>query len=418
MLFDNLPLPLPWYPKVTLQDRFRQNVAMDAIITQLAPMDGILPFQLRKPSNNLLPITWKIKCAANGNILDYIEGFEDPTVVDLSSVISTKLSWLTREETGTGDMYDYIIFNYESNDFYIIVGTLPDGLPPGVYYMEMDFGPRSGDEDPALTGKWCSETFKVPTDRFTIDRRSLGCNYPSFQWSHNSDIEPIHYDSSDDVPFYNILILDTWITASEPQYVTEGKNDGLEEYHEQFQKAVIQYHISAIVPDYIKVSLYLFLLHENKHIFTEHNLREGDIKNVKVTSSLSDDGAHSIVEILFEQMSLMVKTNCDINMRIPPGFEIGGGPWTLSVHACFASGLIEVLMDSFPAGYYGELWGYIGAGPDYGLLVPYISRTDLLAGWSTIVGPPANYSHYKVVIRTFTFPVAESTVAGPIFDLC
>lgn len=419
MLFDNLPLPLPWYQQVTHQDRFRQNAAMNAVITQLGPKDGILPFQLRKPSFSTLPATWVIKCAANGKLQDYIDGFEDPTVVDLSSFIFTALQWLTLhnpDEDGGGD-YDYIIFKNENNSLDMITGTFPDGLPPGVYYMQMDFGP-GGHDQPELGGKWCSETFRVPVDRFTWDVPAQDCNYPCFKWSHNSDIIPIHYDSDEEQPFYNLLYLDTWITASEPVYVTQGKNDGFEEYFPQFQKAVIKYRISTIIPDYIKVSLYMFLLHENKYLFTEHQLREGKIKNLEVSSTLSDDGALSIVEILFEQMSLTVKTNCDINMVVPLGYEVGGGPYVLTVHACFDSGAITVKMTTFPDGVYGELWGYVGAGPTYGLLIPYISRTDLLTGWNGTVGPPASYSHYKIIIRTFTFVVGESTVAGPVFDLC
>lgn len=416
MLFDNLPLPLPWYSRVTLQDRFRQNVAMNAVVTQLGPKDGILPFQLRKPSFSLLPISWVIKCAANGKLQDYIDGYEDPTVVDLSAFILTALQWLTKTDPD-GDDYDYIIFKNEKNSLDMISGTFPDGLPYGVYYMEMDFG--EGYDPPELGGKWCSETFRIPVDPFSWDVPAIDCNYPCFKWWHDSDIIPIHYDGDYDHLFYNLLYLDTWITASEPVYVTQGKNDGFEEYHEQFQKAVIKYRISTIIPDYIKVALYLFLLHENKYLFTEHQLRQGKIKNLEVTSSLSDDGALSVVEILFEQISLMVKTNCPINMGDPLGYEIGGGPYGLTVHTC-ESGPLTIEMQittTFPAGLYGELWAQHGSGA-FVLIIPYVSRADLLAGCTRIVPLGPGYGHYKVVFRTFAFTVGESVHAVPIADLC
>lgn len=411
MLFNNLPLPLPWYPQVALQDRFRQNVAMNSVITQLAPNDGLLPFQLRKPTESVLPTAWTVKCAENGTIQDYLGGYEDSTVVDLSAFITTALEWATWVDPESGDGFDYLIFKNERNALNLILPTLPDGLPPGVYYMQMDFYTTVGSS--LHIQRWCSETFRVPVRPFTWFVPDASCNYPCFKWSNNSDIIPLHYDVDDDELFYNLLYLDTWITASEPEVDVTGKPDGFDEFHPLVQKAVIKYKISALVPDYIKIALYMMLLHENKYIFTERGLREGAIKNVEVSHSLTQDGALSLVDILFEQMSLMVKTNCTVEMEPPSGYSIGITP-ALSTTYCDVNGAVTVhITETFPAGIYGELWGRVGAGP-WVLVVPYISRGDLLAGWSGTVDPLASYTKFKVILRTFTFPVGESDESIPV----
>jgi hypothetical protein len=410
MLYDNLPLPLPWYNGVTLQDRFRQNVAMNHVITQLAPSDGLLPFQFRKPVEGQLPGAWQIKCAEHRTLQEYIEGYDDLTVVDLTPFIPSALEWTTRVDP-SGDSYDYLTFKNEKNALNMILPTLPDGLPPGVYYLQMEFYTRVGS---ALhINRWCSETFRVTNRPFSWMVPSDTCNYPCFKWSHNSDIPPMYYNGTDPTPFYNLLYLDTWITASEPEYVAEGKNDGYNEFHATMQKTVIKYRISTIIPDYIKVALYTMLLHENIYLFTEKALREGAIKNIDIQSSLSVDGALSTVEILFEQMSLMVKTNCTEEMDVPHPYTLGITP-ALSTEYCSGNGAVYVhITETFPVTLYGELWGKVGAGP-YVLVVPYISRLDLLAGWNGTVDPVDAYTTFKVVLRTFTFDVCESDPSVPV----
>jgi hypothetical protein len=414
MLFDNFPLPLPWYPLVTLQDRFRQNVAMNAVITQLAPNDGLLPFQFRKPTSSEYPATWKIKCAENGILQDYIDGYSDSTVLDISSFSLSALEVLTLVDADTLIDYDYFIFKNEKNSLSILA-ALAGGLPPGVYYMEMDFG-TGIPSNPESGGKWCSETFRVPSDVFTWDIPAEECNYPCFKWSNNSEIAPLHYDSGDDNLFYNLLYLDTWITASEPVYEQTGENDGYNEFHANFQKLIIKYRLSCAIPDYIKIALYAMQLHENKYLFTEHQLRQGEIKNLEISATLSTDGALSFVEMLFEQMVLTVKTNCMEEMAAPVGYSIVlDTPVVLTTGFCDASGAVDASVTGgpIPAGIFAELWGQVGVGA-YTLVYPYISKADLIAGWSGNIGPGTGIGHFKLVFRTFAFYVtAESTISVP-----
>lgn len=419
MLFDNLPLPLPWYPSVTLQDRFRQNVAMNAVITQLAPKDGLLPFQCKKNAKSELPVIWVIKCTSSKNIDDYMTSNPDPVVVDLSDFIVDALEGVTKIDPADSTAYDYIIFKNGKNVLDLITPTLADGLPPGVYYMEMNFN-ESLVLPPEENDIWTSETFRVPAKRFTWDVPSEDCCYPCFKWSHDSDITPIHYNVDDDELFYNLLYLDTWITASEPEIDDEGKEDGFKEFHPTSRKLIVKYRISTIIPDYIKVALYTMLLHENKYLFTEKSLREGEIKNVAVSSSLSVDGALSTVEILFEQMSLMVKTNCDISMDEPPGESLIAPPMDLDVSFCEPSGDIGVIVTGgpIPAGVYGELWGAVGVGA-YTLLYSYISKAVLVAGtWTGNIGASTGINHFKIKFRTFDYYVDLETTGGAITPTC
>ena len=407
MLFENMPLPLPWYPSVTLQDRFRQNVAQDAVIIQLAPSDGLLPFQFRKPSASALPVTWKIKCCSQGVALqEYIDGYEDSTACNISAFISLLEKFTLVDPIDPVILMDYFMFRNEYNATPTITVTLPDGLPEGVYYMEMDFGSSSG-------GKWCSETFRVPPDRFSWDVPSEDCNDPCLKWSHDSDIAPMHYDPSIIIltPFYNLLYLDTFITASEPVFEVKGEQDGMDEFHSTFEKIIIKYRISCIIPDYIKIALYAMLIHENKYLFTEKALREGKIKNLEVSSTLSSDGAHSQVELLFEQISLFVKTGCANDMIGPDLVEMVETP-TLETDYCEASGGVTVLITtSLPPSVYGELWG--GISGVYSAAIGYISRDALLAGYSGMVLPSSGYDAFKIRFKNFTYYVGESTISIP-----
>lgn len=404
-LFENLPLPLPWYHSVTLQDRFRQNVAVDPKITQLAPFDGVLPFQIRKPATSEIPTTWVIRCAASNKLDYYVAGGVDPVVVDMSAFIMLALTFETL------DGKDVIIFNYDNNSFNLIQSTVVDGLPPGIYYMQMEFL-ELGFESDAL-GNWCSETFRVPDDKFSWASTYGECNYPKLVWSHPSDIKPVHYGGSTE--FYNVVFLDTFVTASEPEYITTLEKDGLEENIPVMQKLVVKYRISKIVPDYLKIALFFMQMHDNVSITLEKQLRSGDIKNPEVSATLLSDGAYSLLELYFEQISLLVKTSCTDDMVEPDPYTNPITP-TLVTGYCFATGDadVQVTTGGVPVGLYGELWKRVGAGP-WAMVYDYISRYDLLTGTTVNIGASTVVSQFKVVLRTFTFSgVAETLASTPV----
>lgn len=401
MLFDNLPTPMPWYPKIELQDRFRENVATDPTICQLAPNDGLLPFQFFKNATSEIPKKWFIRCMSNGTIEDYLNGYIDEQVVDLTPYITSALQW------GSVAAGDFFIFTNDSNAVDLITPTLPDGLPPGFYYMEMWFVEGTPDRG---TARYVSETFKVPEQVFSwIDPES--CKFPYFKWWHNTDLKPIHYLG--DGTFYNLLYLDTFITASEPEieYIDPEK-DGLGEQIPTLIKAIIKYKVSAVMPDYLKIALFVMQLHENKIFTTERNLRQGQIKNPEVQATLTDDGAYSIVDVLFEQDTIITSSNCENELAPAEPFITPDGD-TLTTGYCNGSGSVNVSMTTVSAGVYCELWGKVGAGP-YTFRYGPISRADVLAGTTVHIAAGAGVTRFMIKMRTFGFYTGQSAESIPV----
>lgn len=387
MLFDNLPLSMPWYSSIRLQDRFRKNVAVNAKIVQLAPNNGILPFQIRKNASSELPIEWVVKCCAlDATLTDYDNGYTDATVADMSAYIFDCFM------TTTLDGFDVLTFLNRYNTDVDPLGSarLGEPLPAGIYYMQASFS----------DAVWTSELFRVPQDGFTWDQPDLDCNYLCLKWYHGCDISPIHYTGNTDHLFYNLLYFDTFITATEPEFDEEVKEDGMNESFPTFKKVVVKYSVALFVPDFLKVALYVMKMHDSITIFTERKLRQGDLKNLEVSHTVEADGAYSTTELLFEQISLLVNVKCCDNMDLP--VEEGVASPTLATEFCEPTGDILVQTSTFTAGFYGELWGKIGPGP-YVLIVRYISRTNLIAGWSGNIGVSTGYTTFKVNIRQFTF---------------
>lgn len=399
MIFDNLPISLPFYNNLKLQDRFRPSVNVDYIHCQLAPMDGVLPFQIRKNALSELPSTWLIKCVNGGTLQDYLDGATDGTIADISDRIAECFEYMTL------DGMDVLMVKDNKNSLDLITPELADGLPPGVYYFECGF----------TDADWVSELFRVPEDRFTWDRADNGCHYPCLKWSNPTDIPPIHYSDEEDYLFENILYLDTHLTASEPEYLTVIEKDGKEEPIETFVKMIVRYRLSCVVPDYLKIAIFMMHLHDNKYIYLENGLREGDIKNTEISAALTEDGAYSTVEILFEQDTIIIKPACSEVMLPPddcPAFaEVDD--FVMTTTYCDATGAVTVDLGFSPiVGRYGQLYGAVGAGP-YLLVKNYISRADLIAGWDGFITSGTGITKFKILLRSFTCEYQWSEVSIP-----
>jgi len=399
MIFDNLPIALPWYNDILLQDRFRPSVNENSIICQLAPYDGVLPFQIRKNSLSEFPTTWKIKCVDGGTLQDYLDGKTDETLIDLSTEIAACFEALTL------DGYDYLMVKDAKNALDLIIPTLADGVPAGIYYFECQF----------TDALWVSELFRVPEDRFTWDRADNGCHYPCLKWSNATDLAPIHYDEGDAEIFYNLLYLDTYLTASEPEYLTVAEKDGREEPIETFVKIIIKYRLSAYVPDYLKIAIFMIHLHDYKYIYLENGTREGTMKNTEITAANSPDGAYSAIEVIFEQDQILIKPQCGETMAAPddcpPFAEVDD--FTMTTTFCEATGAVTVDLGFSPiAGRYGQLYGAVGAGP-YIMVKDYISRADLIAGWSGFIDAGSGVTTFKLLLRSFACEYQLSEVSTP-----
>lgn len=415
MLYDNLPIALPWYNGISKQDRFRWNAKQGTVICQIAPNNGLLPFQLKKPTTSAFPISWTIRCMQH-QPLEWYDSNDDPIIADLSAFTVSALIG----ETFDGN--DYITFRNFKNALNIITGsTLGTVLPTGIYYMRMDF------EDPTLD-IWVSELFRVPEDAFAWNAPDT-VNYLTFKWRHDSDIKPIHYDNDpldgdgNIQGFYNLLYLDTTLTASEPTMEVTGQKDGKDELIPTFMKAIIKYRVSAVIPDYLKVALHLMQMHNFKYVATEQAIRQGFVKNMDVTSTLTTDGAHSIVEVLFEQMILLSDTVCSDNMTPPDPFILMDDPIHLDITGCPDTGEFDVRCTGagvpLPDGIYGELWGAIGGGA-YSLIYVHIDTAALVPGWAHVSCGifAAGMDHFKIVFRTFSFDVGLETSSFTLALTC
>lgn len=387
MLFENLPLSLPFYPGLKFQDRFRQNVAKAPHIHQLAPYDGLLPFQIRKPILSELPIALYIRCAGDYSLDEYLDGATDTIVGNLSPFISTMF------DATTLDGMDVITFKEATNSLGMVGSAVAGGLLHGVYYLHAVFSDAT---------EWVSELFRVPEDRFPWNDPTL-CNYPSLKWWHGSDIAPIHYPG--DTSFFSRVYLDTFITASEPTYEAVVEKDGNGEVFPTFQKMVIKYRLSQIVPDFLKVAFYVMQMHDNVILTTEKGIRSGEIKNLDISSTLTNDGSFSQVEILFEQTTLLINTSCEDNMEAPvcaaPVDYVVGvttAEWRLPDQSLYLK------LSSAPTGYSFTLEALHGAST-WDVILGYISRADLLAGYTKNMG--TTYPYYTKVRlrrRSFTCP--------------
>lgn len=281
MLYNELPVAFPWYEKKEQQNRYGENVVPICDYKLITPSNSMLPFQFAKITvTGTLPVTWQI-FDINSEVL----------IADISSQISV----LDRRVLGGREYFTY----YGQP----ITGM---GLTPGYYYSMMNWGDGSFQ---------FSEMFHVPERWFNLaDQNDV--DYLKFTWYNNNDLNPIYYNNKgvDGLPkFKNSLYLDSFITSSEPEITEDGTRDGNDELVPTFQKAVISYRITAIVPDFLKKALVLLPMHDYVALTTKRSVRNGQLPTLKVASTLEASGALSIVDIIFSEQ-LMVKKGCGENM--------------------------------------------------------------------------------------------------------
>ena len=379
MLYDEMPVALPWYDNIAKQDRFKPNASQDVPWPQLSPKDGLLPFQVRKPAMGERPIHFYIRCCADGS-----------EIVDMDGIISSL-------EYGTNEGYDYITWNEEDN---ILLSGAGVDIQPGDYYYEMQFRDKT----------YVSEVVRVPQDRFVWNDPTT-CNYPILTWDNaGADLRPMKYSGA---TFVNKMILDTFIQASQPVIDLEIVKDGVNEPIATFQKVSIVYQMICAMPDFMKVALCVMEIHANINLVTDRGLRSGPLKNIVITGSVEEDGAHTVVTIAFEQTVIISRTSCADNMAAEDCSIVIPAPplystWNLPDLSLF------VKSSSFPFGYYGEVWAYKNSVSAYIRVADYVSALNLRMGY--VFPMPggthmADYAGVYLVVRTFT---CEDLVHSPV----
>lgn len=276
MLFNELPLGLPFYENVKNQNQYRENCQGKCPFRIISPNDRIIPFQFRKQTNGLDYVTeWWLYHSYGGE------------AINLSSNIEDKI------KTYIIDGYDYIVYEGGGLDF--TPGTALD-IPSGEYYMVIK----------TLSGWYYSECFYVPIERFNEDDPE-SFPYMCLEWWDSSDFDKIYYTDG----FKNRIYLDTFITGSEPEIIEDGENDGDDNFIPTFQKLVIGYNFTiSPAPDFLKNALNAMCIHDNVIIYTKGYERIGNIKEIKVTSEIEQGGCSSTLIVDFVQPIYYKKGAC------------------------------------------------------------------------------------------------------------
>jgi hypothetical protein len=281
MLYNELPVAFPWYDKLEKQNRYNEHTGTICDYQLVTPADALLPFEFYKTPGGALPTIWEVFEINSQNL-----------VSDVSANI-VLLFRVVREGR------EYICYHGEQ-----LAGL---AMPPGYYYSKMSF------PDGSL---FYSEMFHVPESLFYI-ANDANIEFLKLSWYNNSDVRPIFYNNLNGqgiAKFKNVLYLDTFIHASEPEITEDGTRDGNDELIPTFQKVVIPYRITIAVPDFIKKSLAVMPLHNFIRVITKQGVRNGFLESVKINTALEASGALSIVDILFYGDIAITKKGCTDNM--------------------------------------------------------------------------------------------------------
>lgn len=319
MIYNELPTVFPWYDKIEQQDRYRENVKNTCDYKLITPRDALLPFQVvRSNPAGLMPNLWEI-----------FEVNSQAKVADLTASISLlRVRLIEGKEyfTGAGQ----------------ILTTGASGilnLAPGFYYSRLSW--------PDTVQKF-SEMFFVPdTDLSFSITNDDDAQFLKLEWWNDNDLRPIFYNDKQATgkPYFrNVLYLDSFITASEPEIIEDGERDGQDEVIPTFQKALIKYRVTAPVTDYVKKAMALLNMHDHTVLTTHRSIRTGEMEKIAFSSTLDANGAISIVDLLWQE-TLLVKKGCGENMA----FDCIGSAPGLN-NPIGISGSNYVLSGSAPAG--------------------------------------------------------------------
>lgn len=370
MLFPELPVVFPWYPKIEQQNRYNENVEPVCDYKLVTPRNALLPFQFTKIAAGLMPSAWEI----------YDINSNNPVADITNSIGLLSVRKLEAKE----------YFYYDGSGL-IQTGGTALSLPPGYFYSRMVF----------TTGEmYYSEMFHVPLDGAFNIADDDKIPFIKLEWWNDSDLRPIfynHVEPGQPKPvFRNVLYLDSFITASEPEIVEDGTRDGDDELIPTFQKAVIFYRITAAVPDFLKKALILMQMHDHVLITTKLGVRSGEVRKTVVSSALEASGALSIVDIQFQQDVAMVKKGCADNMAADcPVFNP-------TLNTVVESGANYMLSGTAPAG--SSVRFYSLVDPDQ---VPVVAVDNSYTSAQFAVGIPIAQSEFSaggyIVVRVFNF---------------
>lgn len=271
-IFKELPIVFPFYDSERHLDFRKEN--RTGIFELISPKNALLPFQISLPTGKPQPTKWSIISFPSGSEIDITN--------NLSAV---KVYEIAGEKTAVyfGDALQFV---FEARNE-------PLNLPTGFYYSKFYFTDGS---------YFVSEIFFVPCPAF--DAGSTAEGFFKIEFWNNHDLKPVIY--RDD--WKQILYLKTFVHGSEPTLEEETKKDGFNNEIPVFQKLILKYKFSEVVPDFVKVAIVSLQMQDEVYIETE-NGRSGKIDRVWVSTEDDEAIGMSVVTVTFED-DVLIKTAC------------------------------------------------------------------------------------------------------------
>lgn len=190
-----------------------------------------------------------------------------------------------------------VFYNGSQLYFRTNTGDVVLKIPEGSYYSILEF--QNGDT-------YFSEVFTVPEDGLE--------NYMKIEFWNSCDIAPIAYNNGAG-GWKQTMYIDSFIHASDPEVEEDGERDGNDMLIPTFQRMVVRYRFSAVVPDYMKIAIVSLQLHDNVWITTENETRSGRADRLSTSTSIDDNGAYSTIDAIIDQY-VMVKKACCSNIDL------------------------------------------------------------------------------------------------------
>lgn len=300
-IFQELPTAFPWYEgTIKKQNRYRFNVKSDDWAGLISPKNSLLPFEFWEPY------------IIDGGMVNLGADVHEWKIFDLNDNLVATLS------AASIALIHYIIkenrqYFYFAGDALTVSGGAALNLSPGFYYSRVELVFSGGSSH--LT-YFYSEVFRVPDCIFSTTSTPDQIPFLKLEWWNNTDLRPIFYnDLVSGVPrFRNVIYLDTFVHQSEPEIQEDGEKDGNDVVIATFQKCLLKYRITELVPDYLKLALVVMSMHDHVKLTTEYGIRSGEMQTVTTNSQTEEGGAFSTVDIIFEEDVAMIKKACGDNM--------------------------------------------------------------------------------------------------------
>jgi hypothetical protein len=366
-IFNYLPVAFPWYDNIRKQNRYKQNVEGLCDYKLIGPRDALLPFQFYKPSELAFPGNWYIR-----------EVNSQQVVAD----ITPSLGFIRARTSADG--LDYFYYNGEA--LTTTSGNL--NLNFGFYEAYLVFNNGA---------VFWSEMFHIPDISFSVSGQ-FQSQFLRLEWWNETDLPPILYNNGDNVNnFRNVAFLETFVHASEPEIQVDTEKDGNNTDIPTFEKGVIPYRISHIVPDFLKVALVIMQMHDHVRLTTPLGIDDGEITDLTTDSQVDEGGGGlSTIDILFQQDLAIIKKGCNnkIDFNQIPGIV----PILTSV---ITSGGYLNFKGTATANTFISIYGAVSQNATYNLLSNYRDSNQLNAGSLRIlVAAGMGYTWFKV--RSYT----------------